>query len=182
MHLTENRTMRRLMRLVGVMLLTGYFAARAADKQAAAVKEPPKAGPALTAVPKANATAAAVFEAAYKGDVAIVEEMLEANPALLEARALDGRRPLHFAVSGGLTEVVKLLLAHGARVDSTDMFGITPLHVAAVKGQVEVAEVLLKHGAPVNARHRYGKTPLGAAIYMNCKPMIDLLRRYGGKE
>lgn len=122
------------------------------------------------------------FAAAYKGDTATVDHMLQANPALLGAKSLDGRRLLHFAVSSGSAEIVKLLLAHGASVDSTDIFGLTPLHVAAAMGRAEIAAVLIERGASVNAKHRYGKTPLGAAISTNSKTLIALLIQYGGKE
>ena len=123
-----------------------------------------------------------IFSATYRGDVATVGQMLSSNPALIEARMLDGRRPLHLAVSSGSKEMVELLLAHGAMVDSHDFIGITPLHVAAALGRVEIAAVLLNHGAAVNVRHRYGKTPLGAALTTNSPPLIVLLVKHGGCE
>lgn len=129
-----------------------------------------------------SAEAADIFEAAYNRDTTTVETMLQTNPALIEARALDGRRPLHFAVSGGSKEMVELLIARGAIVDSNDIFGITPLHVAAATGRAEIASVLLSHGASINIKHRYGKTPLGAAISTNAKRLIALLVQHGGRE
>jgi len=122
------------------------------------------------------------FVATYKGDTVTVDRMLQANPALLDAKSLDGRRLLHFAVSSGSMEIVKLLLAYGVAVDSTDIFGITPLHVAAAMGRKEIAAVLIERGASVNVKHRYGKTPLGAAISTNSRKLIALLLQYGGKE
>jgi hypothetical protein len=122
------------------------------------------------------------FVAAYKGDTVTVDHMLRANPALLDAKSLDGRRLLHFAVSSGSTEVVKLLLAYGAAIDSGDLFGLTPLHVAAAMDRVEIAALLIERGASVNVKHRYGKTPLGAAISTNSKKLIALLLQSGGKE
>lgn len=129
-----------------------------------------------------SAGAADVFKATYDGDTAAVEQMLRDNPAIIESRALDGRRPLHFAVSSGSKEMVEFLLVRGAVVDATDIFGITPLHVAAATGRTEIASVLLSRGASVNLKHRYGKTPLGSALASNARRLIALLVQHGGKE
>jgi ankyrin repeat protein len=129
-----------------------------------------------------SAGAADIFRAAYDGDTATVERILQDNPGMIEARALDGRRPLHFAVSSGSKAMVELLLGRGAVVDATDIFGITPLHVAAATGRTEVASVLLSRGASVNVKHRYGKTPLGAALASNARRLIALLVQHGGRE
>lgn len=123
-----------------------------------------------------------IFKAAYAGDAATVEQLLNRQPALIGARSLDKRQPLHFAVSGGSRATVELLLARGAVVDCPDMFGLTPLHVAAVRGQTEIATLLLDRGAAINHRNRYGKTPLGAALSLNVKSLVAVLARHGGKE
>jgi len=129
-----------------------------------------------------SAGAADIFKAVYDGDMKAVEAILKDNPALIEARALDGRRPLHFAVSSGSKEMVEMLIARGAAVDATDIFGITPLHIAAATGRTEIASVLLSRGASVNVKHRFGKTPLASALATNARRLIALLVQYGGKE
>jgi ankyrin repeat protein len=123
-----------------------------------------------------------IFKAAYAGDAAAVEQLLDSQPALIRAKSLDKRQPLHFAVSGGSTATVELLLARGAVVDCPDMFGLTPLHVAAVRGRTEIAMLLLNRGAAINHRNRYGKTPLGAALSLNVKSLVAVLSRHGGRE
>lgn len=149
-------------------------------KPAPARKLPSLLAGLLLAVASAGATD--VFRAVYDGDMATVEGILKDNPAMIEARALDGRRPLHFAVSSGSKEMVEMLIARGAAVDAADIFGITPLHVAAATGRTEIASVLLSRGASVNVKHRYGKTPLASALASNAQRLIALLVQHGGKE
>jgi integrin-linked kinase len=123
-----------------------------------------------------------IHEAAHQGNLRAVKVLLDSNPSLITAATIDGRKPLHYAVSSGSTALVEFLLARGASVNGVDKFGFTPLHVAVALGHPEVAEILLLHGASVNAKHAYGKTPLASAIYTEHPHLIALLLRYGGRE
>ena len=116
----------------------------------------------------------------------------------IHARAGWGDTPLHTALVNYPrdAEIVKLLLDRGAEVNvrmKGNLIGLfagdTPLHQVISPPQAEIAEILLSRGADVNARNARGMTPL--AIALDCerkgyrfdyKPLIEILRRNGGRE
>jgi hypothetical protein len=59
-----------------------------------------------------------IHAAAALGDLARVRELVEAEPALVNARGGDGQRPLHFAST---KEIIDYLLDHGAEIDARDI-------------------------------------------------------------
>ncbi|PTB37383.1 hypothetical protein M441DRAFT_112040, partial [Trichoderma asperellum CBS 433.97] len=65
------------------------------------------------------------------------------------ARANDGRTPLHTAVDYGHEEVIRNLVRHGAELDAKDEDGQTPLHIAAMKRPFPppILQLLLDAGA-----------------------------------
>src|SRR5262249_49338679 len=73
-----------------------------------------------------------VFEAAATGKIARLHEMLDANPALLNAYAKDGFFPLGLAAFFGRTEVALYLLERGADVKQVarNPMQVTALHAA----------------------------------------------------
>mmetsp|Transcript_39393 Transcript_39393/g.92606 ORF Transcript_39393/g.92606 Transcript_39393/m.92606 type:complete len:112 (-) Transcript_39393:15-350(-) len=72
-----------------------------------------------------------LHRAVSNGHVEMTQVLLAAG-ADVNARNVDGKTPLHFAVNlkDGRVELVQILLAAGADVDSKDRMGITPLAVA----------------------------------------------------
>lgn len=93
--------------------------------------------------------AAEIHRAVESGDVALVTELLDANPRLVDAQDENQYQdlPLHIAAATGNLEIARLLLSHGAEVDSHDSDRSTPLHVAAVRRQPEMVALLLAKGA-----------------------------------
>ena len=82
-------------------------------------------GPILDANPALD-----VFDAAAVGRTRGLEELLEAEPALVHARSADGSTPLHFAVRFDQRDAAELLLEHGADAAARDGDGRTPAEVA----------------------------------------------------
>lgn len=86
----------------------------------------------------------------------------------LHARDINGRTPLHTAVTHGNLEMVKYLIKKRADVSAPDYSCDTPLHVAVFfansQGNLEIVKHLIKSGANVNARGRNGNTPLHKAV------------------
>ena len=93
-----------------------------------------------------------ICDAAQKGDIEKVKELLKGNPDLANAKSGLGWTPLHAAADAGNRNIVELLVSSNASVDAKDHNGDTPLFRAAVRGHKEVAELLVVHGANVNAK------------------------------
>src|SRR6185503_14171715 len=131
------------------------------------------------------------IDAATKGDVAKVKEMLQADPSLAGSRDENGLSVVLKALYYGKRDVVELLLASGvelnlfeaaatgqtdrvrrlvqqepANVSSYSPDGFTPLSLAVFFGHPETVDLLLAAGAEVNAasRETMKLTPLASAM------------------
>lgn len=104
----------------------------------------------------------AFFEAAGRGDLAQVKQMLEAgiHPDAQNSQAKE--TALMRAAGAGQLAVVEALLAAGARPDKRDAAGSTALLSATASGRIEVVRVLLAAGADpeVTSPALAGRTPL----------------------
>ena len=66
-------------------------------------------------------------DAAMRGDVQQIEELVRAHPELINERDTSGATPLHYAAFGGHRQAVQLLVQKGADVNARDAkFGATP--------------------------------------------------------
>jgi ankyrin repeat protein len=103
--------------------------------------------------------------AAQNGHYAIVQMLLEANPAGTTARSVHQRIPLHLAALAKHEPIVSLLLAadsKGARARDHRLH--TPLHLAAFNGHEAVVRLLLAADPEgVEARDDRQATPLHLA-------------------
>src|SRR5215813_656005 len=136
--------------------------------------------PAVVAVLRPRVPPLDIFEASALGDAGRVRAVLDADPSLASAVAVDGFGPLGLACFFGHEPVVRLLLERGARVDTPSANGmkVMPLHSAAASRAVPIARLLLDRGAPVNARQGDGElgfTPLMEAAYNGQVEMVELL-------
>jgi cytochrome c len=93
--------------------------------------------------------AAAIHDAAKKGDVAAISAALDAGANVNESDAV--APPLYYAVSGAQLEAAKLLIERGADVNALSGFGVGPLGPAVGKRNVELIKLLLDHGANPNS-------------------------------
>lgn len=87
-----------------------------------------------------------IASAALLGDTDGVARLLEEDPSLATAPALDGAPPLHHAGTPG---VARILLARGASLESVDPRGAAPLDSALTRGPRgrSVAALLIERGA-----------------------------------
>ena len=146
------------------------------------------------------------LDAATKGDVAKVKEMLAADPSLIQATDQNGVSVVLKALYHGQREVVDALLASGVELNifeaaatgqtqrikdliSSDPRlvnayapdGFTPLGLATFFGHAETVNALLAAGAEVNAAYRESMqlTPLGSAMAVGRNDIALTLIEHG---
>src|SRR5919204_6200313 len=128
-----------------------------------------------------------IFEAATVGDARRIRELVERDPATLNAVAKDGFHPLGLAAFFKRPEAVRALLDLGADVrPASKNGGFTALHSAvaddagpAVK---EIVRMLLDAGADPNAQSGSGGTPLHTAAFTGNLEVIELLLAAGASS
>lgn len=121
-----------------------------------------------------------VFEAALLGRVDRLRELLDEEPALLNAYAADGFYPLGLAAYFKQPAAVRLLLDRGADPNQAarNAAKVAALHAAVSSNQPEIVRWLLDAGADVNAQQQMDYTPLmGAAANARADIMELLLAR-----
>jgi hypothetical protein len=146
----------------------------------------------------------ALLQAILDDDRVTAQNLLTADPALVNARITEARfydqkifhwlyvgdTALHLAAAGYRVEIVKVLLAAGNDPNaSINHRNSSPLHYAAdgyiigpawdPKRQVQTIECLLSAGADVNAQDKNGATPLHRAVRTRCALAVHFLLKAG---
>lgn len=98
-----------------------------------------------------------IHDAARLGSGADVQAILKANPAMRDARTLNGATPLHLAATNPDITALKALIAAGADANAKDNEGLTPLHMAAYTQRAPQAQLLLEAGADPHAKSNAGR-------------------------
>ena len=124
-----------------------------------------------------------LFEAAAVGEVERVQQLLEADPTLINTYSHDGWTPLHLAAFFGHREVAQLLLQRGADVAarSRNATGNLPLHAALAGRRFDIAQLLVMHDSNVNIQDQYQWTALHHAAYSGNMTIVELLLTNGAK-
>lgn len=122
-----------------------------------------------------------IFDAASVGRTARVAELLDADPALLNAYSRDGFFPLGLAAFFGHPDTVRLLLARGADVNQVarNPMRVQPLHAAVGGRSLEAVRLMVEAGAAVNAAQQEGWTPLHAAVHQKNADLTRYLLAHG---
>lgn len=91
--------------------------------------------------------ATAVVDAAERGDVALVRQLLRGGADVNAAQG-DGMTALHWSAEHGDHELTEVLIYAGANVGAgTRIGGYAPLHIASRNGYVEIVKTLLAANA-----------------------------------
>ena len=125
-----------------------------------------------------------IWAASHLGMADRVKDLIDANPALVNAKGGDGKRPLHYART---TEIAELLLERGAEIDALDDdHSSTPVQ-HLIGDNAEVCRFLVTRGAktdlllvtalgdPHFVRRHLDEDPasIGMRVSQGWFPMID---------
>lgn len=105
-----------------------------------------------------------LLEAIRYGEMAKVQDLIKAEPVIVNSRSQVGETPLMLAIEQRSVPLIGFLLFHKANPEQTDGKGETPLIAAARKGWGEGVDGLLEMGAKVDGRNRQGETALIVAV------------------
>lgn len=137
----------------------------------------------LTAMPAVAQTHSDGFkflEAIDKKDVNTVEDLLNKNGTVIDARDVtDGHSGLHIAAKRQDSTWLRYLLSKGANPNVADKAGVTPIMLAAQLGWVEGIAILAAKGARVDTTNDAGETPLISAVHQRDLPMVRILLAAG---
>jgi len=138
----------------------------------------------VSAIATISASGSELKLAILRGEVAKVEEIINADPNLLAAPIDADPTPLHYAVRRKNLDITKLLLEKGDSVNAVGKaHGVTPLYIAVQNLDIEVAKILLAAGA--NANHRNEKeytdspSPIDVAVRNGSLEFVKLLHKHG---
>lgn len=121
-----------------------------------------------------------LYEAALKGDLAILQQY-EGMETQWNKRNADGFTALHLAVMADQPEVVAWLLQVGVDVNIADAYGTTALHMAASQNQLAIARLLIQGDADLDAKDGNGISPVQAASFMEYEDMVEFLVGAGAR-
>uniref|UniRef100_A0A8C0GYY9 Uncharacterized protein n=1 Tax=Chelonoidis abingdonii TaxID=106734 RepID=A0A8C0GYY9_CHEAB len=110
---------------------------------------------------KDDSNAVSIFDAAAKGDLSDLAEVLKENN--INAVNASNETLLHIAAANGRVAIIEYLINKGAKLDVKDKKGRTPMHRAAEKGRDDAVKVLLQAGAYIYSLDKEAKTPLHLA-------------------
>lgn len=120
-----------------------------------------------------------LLEMALKGQVAMVELLLNMGLDIETKDNLDGQTALIRAAMVGHADLVKLLLAQGADIEANDNKGRTALGVAVEKGHTSVALLLVTNGVNTTASNNLKQMSLTWVAENGHTHMIEFLLAMG---
>lgn len=150
---------------------------KAAPSSAPTMVSPKALKPPDVSLPAAT-EAVDVPTASRAGNLAMLSELLAAQPALVNRKDAHGRTPLTNAVMAGRTEVVRFLLAHGGNPNEEEEKG-TPFGEALAAQNTIIVKLMLAKGAKVNPEGHPNLTPLVIAVVADYEEGVRLLLAHG---
>lgn len=94
-----------------------------------------------------------------------IENLIDADPTLVNTRTVVGQTPLTLAAFNGDEAMVRYLVERGAAIDAKNpWWASTPLLQAGEQGHKPIVEFLIEQGADINARNKQGTSLLHLAV------------------
>ncbi|KAJ2868105.1 hypothetical protein GGH94_000373 [Coemansia aciculifera] len=113
-----------------------------------------------------------IWTATGDGDMARVEQLVEADKTLVNAKDQSGYTPLHAAASWKQPKLLEFLIKNGGDVSITDNDGDTPLHICE---DLECAQLLLDNGANPEAENDEGLSPVQTTLENEATEVTELI-------
>jgi len=104
-----------------------------------------------------------IHDAARKGDLTRIKELLKEDRNLVNLKDNRDRTALHLASYKGYKDIIEFLIANDAHINAKDFYQQTPLHWAASAGHLNIVKILVEKGAEINPRNNDDLTPLDLA-------------------
>ena len=120
-----------------------------------------------------------IFDACRQGNLQKINELYQANPAVVNAEDHKGFTPLVLAAYNDQPAAVDFLLEKGAEVNPPAGSGNTALMGVCFKGFTEIAAKLLSAGAEVNQTNSSGATALTFAATFGHLAIAEMLLKKG---
>lgn len=130
----------------------------------------------------ATILSAPIHNAAKRGDLALVQRLLNRGADIDQRDDERSGTPLFYAVLTGHHDVVDYLLLKGANVHAVTAKGVTILQSAAMAGNVDTARLLRKRIGDINQADSNGVTPLDLAIFAGQRDYVAYLIDAGALE
>ena len=121
--------------------------------------------------------AAALHDAAKRGDVAAIIAALDGGSNVDEIDAIGKATALYYSVTAGHLEATRFLISRGADVNRASIWGV-PILNAAFKGYSEILNLLLINGADPNSAFKT-ETALHLAAEKGCLECVKILVKAG---
>ena len=113
--------------------------------------------------------------AAERGDLSVLEYLLDAYPSTVNMRDENGRTALHYASYNGHLDAVKLLVSEGANINARGKHGGTPVYLAGYKGYLDIIKFLFSKGAKLNTKTTSGNSVWDTAQALGHLPILLFL-------
>jgi hypothetical protein len=121
-----------------------------------------------------------IFHAISSGNLALMTQLLDADPQLARSRSADGRTPLHYACATGNLEMVTRIVTRGGELSAPPE---SPLLAAIDRSDHDtasaIAQFLIMNASDPNARTRDGRTALEIARARKYEDIAELLIHRG---
>ncbi|XP_071755903.2 ankyrin repeat and death domain-containing protein 1A [Centroberyx gerrardi] len=113
------------------------------------------------------------IEAAKRNDVETMKTLGKGVNA--NAKNVQNRTALHYAVAGKNTEAVQLLLKRRVKVDQKDKHGVVPIHLAAWFGSLDILKLLVQAGAEQKIENEEGLNIMHCAVINNHTDIVQYI-------